>query len=336
MKVVRYLILAAVMVVAVGCSTQHSADPTPQASSSSATSPVPPPPPAVASQFDPRWMGVTPNKPQGWEELNRTITGDFQQFDFRPVRDTEMRRRCNGCAPWTATLTAYAPGKFDPTDAQTGQPVSVNGDHDGFFRPLDEADKTKDAMLAWQYADNAWATAVGMTSTTSGLDQLLELARALKPAERTPIRLPLSLAKLPDDIPLAQIDVDTHRDEPGKLDYGTMIDFAACGLTDIGATRDCRSASESLSVHIAPRDYREPSGGVKHNVVPVKVGGKEGLYDESSFRVSVQLQPGMLVEFEPGGRDRSVVLDILANVAWAPDPGNEATWPVVADWTKWH
>ncbi|MDT7732059.1 MAG: hypothetical protein QOK45_2312, partial [Mycobacterium sp.] len=92
MKVVRYLILAAVMVVA-GCSTQHSADPTPQASSSSATSPpVPPPAPAVASQFDPRWMGVTPNQPQGWEELNRTITGDFQQFDFRPVRDTEMRR----------------------------------------------------------------------------------------------------------------------------------------------------------------------------------------------------------------------------------------------------
>jgi hypothetical protein len=196
MKVkVLVLVSAALTLVAAGCGSQQSADPSPQASSSSATnsSAAPPQTPTVASQFDPRWMGVTPNQPQGWEELNRTITGDFQQFDFRPVNETELRRRCNGCAPWTATLTVYAPGKFDPTDAQSGQPVSVNGDEDGFFRPLDEADKTKDAMLAWQYADNAWATAVGMTSTTSGLDQLLELARALKPAERTPIRLPLSL-----------------------------------------------------------------------------------------------------------------------------------------------
>jgi hypothetical protein len=335
--VFAHLVSVAVVVAAVGCgSHSETPEPSPQASSSANSSSGAPTPPAptVSSLFDPRWFGVTPAQPNGWEELNRTITGDFQQFDFRPVNETEMRRRCNGCAPWTATLTAYAPGKFDPTDAQTGQPVSVNGDDDGFFRPLDEADKTKDAMLAWQYADNAWVTAVGMTSTTSGLDQLLELARALKPAERTPIRLPLSLANLPDDIPLAQIDVDTHRDEPGKLDYGTRIDFAACGLTDIGASRGCRSAAESLSVYIVPRDYREPSGGVNHNVVPVKVGGKDGLYDESSFRVSVQLQPGMLVEFEPGGRERCEVLDILANVAWAPDPGNEATWPVVADWTK--
>ena len=26
--------------------------------------------------------------------------------------------------------------------------------------------------------------------------------------------------------------------------------------------------------------------------------------------------------------------DILAGVAWAPDPGNEATWPTVSDWAK--
>jgi hypothetical protein len=25
---------------------------------------------------------------------------------------------------------------------------------------------------------------------------------------------------------------------------------------------------------------------------------------------------------------------ILANVAWPPDPGNDATWPPVADWAR--
>ena len=339
--VFAHLVSAAIVVAAVGCGSQSGTpEPSPRASSSANSSSGAPTPPAptVSSLFDPRWFAVTPNQPQGWEELNRSITSDFQQFDFRPVNETESRRRCNGCARWTATLTVYAPGKFDPTDAQTGQPVSVNGDNDGFFRPLDEADKTRDAMLAWQYADNAWATAVGMTSATSGLDQLLELARALKPAERTPIRLPLSLANLPADIPLAQINIDTSPLEDSANDYGTTIEFAPCGPSETGAVPDCMVAANSLSVHIWPDDYREPGGGVEPNVVPVKVDGKDGLYNETVGRASVQVQPGMLVEFELGALDRVQPAvqqkDILANVAWAPDPGNEATWPVVADWTK--
>jgi hypothetical protein len=319
------------MAVSVGCSTQQSADPSPQASPSSVTSASPVAPPTVASQFDPRWMGVVPNQPQGWVELSRSITGEFQQFDFRPVDESGYRRRCNGCAPWTAVLTAYAPGKFDPTDARTGQPVSVNGDGDGFFRPADESD---DAVVAWQYADNAWATARGLTSTTSGLDQLLELARALRPGERTPIRLPLCFAHLPDVMPLAEIDVDTRRDEPGKLDYGTMISFAACGLTDTGATRPCATAGQTLDVHISPDDYRELTGGVEHEVVPVRVGGKDGFDDQTIHRVSVSVQPGMVVEFEAGDRDEQAVQDILANVTWATDPGDEATWQPVTVWVS--
>jgi hypothetical protein len=75
--------------------------------------------------------------------------------------------------------------------------------------------------------DTAWLnrTMRGMTSATTELDRMAELAHALQPAEGTPIRLPLSLPNLPDEIPLAQIDVDTHRDEPEKPDYGTMVDF---------------------------------------------------------------------------------------------------------------
>jgi hypothetical protein len=87
-----------------------------------------------------------------------------------------------------------------------------------------------------------------------------------------------------------------------------MIDFAGCGLTDMGATRACRTATDSLSVQMAPRDYREITGGVAHHVVPVKVGGS--------------------------GRDRQAAQDVLANVTWASDSGNEATWPTVSEWAK--
>lgn len=149
------LVSAAHMVVAVGCTTQQSADPSPQASSSSVTSPSAPTLPPTVSQFDARWIGATADQPQGWEELNRRINGDFQQFSLRPTDETESIYGCNGCAPWTADLTAYAAGKFDPTEARKGQPVSVNADGDGL---LVEDQAKHAATLTWQYTENAWAT----------------------------------------------------------------------------------------------------------------------------------------------------------------------------------
>jgi hypothetical protein len=73
-------------------------------------------------------MTLDAPQPWNWEESDRRITSDFQQFGFRPADENEMPRRCNGCGvtPPTAFLTVYAPGKFDPTDAQTAEPVSLN------------------------------------------------------------------------------------------------------------------------------------------------------------------------------------------------------------------
>jgi hypothetical protein len=319
------LVSAAVVVVAAGCSAQQAAEPSPQASSSSVTTPsAAPTPSSTVSQFDARWMGLTPNQPQGWEELNRRITGEFQQFNLRPTDETESMHGCNGCAPWTVALTACAPGKFDPTEARTGQPVTVNADGDGF---LVEDPAKHAATVTWQYTENAWATVRGMTSATNQLDRMVELARALQPTERTPIRLPMSLANVPANVPLAEINID-------KSKYGTRLEFAPCGRTVVSGTPPCMAEGDQMGVQIWPDDYRTPSGGVEHNVVPVTVGGKNGLYDETIHRASVQLQPGMLAEFELGDRDQAAIEGILANVAWAPDPGNDATWPAVSDWAK--
>ena len=113
------IVSSALVIVAAGCSSQHAAEPSPQASAPSVTSSSAAPSSTTVSQFDAQWMGLTPNQPQGWKELNRLITGEFQQFSLRQADDTERRLNCNGCAPWTVDLTAYAPGRFDPTEART-------------------------------------------------------------------------------------------------------------------------------------------------------------------------------------------------------------------------
>lgn len=322
------------MVAAVGCSTQQPADPRASSSTLTSASAAPAPPPTV-SQFDPRWMGVLPDQPMGWAELNRRITGDFQQFSLRPTVETEYRYGCNGCAPWKVDLTAYAPGKFDPAEARIGQPVTVNADGDGFWVE-DQAKHT--ATLTWQYADDAWATAKGMTSATTELDRLVELAHALQPTQRTPIRLPLGMGNLPANMPLAEINVDTSPLQDDGLDYGTRLEFAPCGMAQNGSVGDCRLGTDSMSVHIWPDDYRTPTGGLEHIIVPLSVGGGDGLYDELTQEAAVQVQPGMHVEFElsgPSYPDRRAGFErILAGVSLAPDPGNDATWPAVIDWAK--
>jgi hypothetical protein len=327
-----HLVSAALMVAAAGCSTQQSADPPPQASSSSVTSaPAVPTPPPTVSQFDARWMGLVPNQPQRWEELNRRITSEFQQFNLRPTDDTESRYGCNGCAPWTVELTAYDSGKFDPTEARTGQPVTVNADGDGFFR---EDPAKHAATLTWQYADDAWATVRGLTSATVELDRMVELAHALQPTQRTPIRLPLSMANVPTDIPLAEINID-------KNDYGTRLEFAPCGRTEVSGTPPCMTEGGHIGVQIWPSD-RYYGHIQEENSVPMEIGGRDGIYNDGANRggeeAAVRVAPGMLVVFEIGragpAEATAKLTDILPGVSWAPDPGNEESWPAVSDWAQ--
>ncbi len=321
--------------IAPGCSTAGS--PTASSSlsaSSSAQSPAAAPVPAAVtvSQFDPQWM--TLETPQSWNEVDRQITGAFQQFGLRPVDETDMPRKCNGCGvePPTAFLTAYAPGKFDPTEARAGEPVAVNADGDGFFRASKDSE---DAALAWEYADGAWATVRGRTTITSEPARMTELARALRPDDRSAIRLPLSIPRLPESLPLAEISV--HRGV-----YGTKLHFAACGSTDIGATPSCYGKADNMRVQIWRADGYY--GHIQEQrSIPVQIGGRDGLYDPASNRAAVQAQPGMLVVLELSGpwkpvrtKPQADLKDILATVVWASDPGNEQTWLPVADWVTWN
>ena len=274
-------------------------------------------------------MGIEAQTPWNWQESTRGITRDFQNFGFRPIGETEMPRRCNGCgvAPPTASMTVFAPGVYDPADIRSDRRVSVLDEGDGRFRPAEGAD---DAVLAWQYADDAWATVRGTTSTTSQLDRMLELARALRPAQRTPIGVPFSLANLPANLPLTEVYTDHG-------EYGTTVRFGACGMTDRGAVPTCMTESERLAVQIWPNAGYQ--GHIQqHQTVPVRVGGEEGLYDAAFGEAAVPLDDGSLAVFElsaPNGVTPSIELaDVLAAVEWAPNPGRESTWRAIGEWVK--
>ena len=260
--------------------------------------------------------------PSSWTESERRITSEFQQFGLRPVGETDPPRKCNGCGsePPTAFLTVYAPGAFDPSGVQTGQSVTVNADGDGFLRPSENG---QDAVLAWRYADDAWATVRGRTALASERDRMLELARALRPTDRTAIRLPVSIPDVPSPMSLVEINIDRGR-------YGTTIVFGGCATTDERAYRDCPVQAGDMRVQIWPADGY--SGLIdEKDAVPMKIGGRNGLYDAAGQTAAVQVQPGMVAVL---AIPKAALTDILATLTWAPDPGDEKTWPAVADWSK--
>ena len=267
---------------------------------------------------------MTVNAPKSWTESGRRITSEFQQFGLRPLDENEVPRRCNGCGvdPPTAFLTVYGSGKFDPTAAEAGERLTVNTDNDGFFLASRNSD---DAVLAWKYAENSWATVRGRTTITSERDRMLELARALQPTVFTKIHVPLSIPDVPASMPLAEISVD-------RGEYGTTLLFAKCGGTDIGGIPACVGEADSMRVQIWPADGY--SGIIQEQKsVPMRIGGREGLYEAGAKTAAVQVQPGMLVVFELSASP-SEAKEILATVGWASDPGDEGTWLPVSDWAR--
>ena len=95
--------------------------------------------------------------------------------------------------------------------------MDVNG-REGFFRPSVDLE---DAVLTWSYADDAWATVHGKATDTSELDVMVALAGDLRPTDRIPVRLPLSLSNVPSDMPLSSIKVQSGH-------WPTTVDFDTC------------------------------------------------------------------------------------------------------------
>jgi hypothetical protein len=322
--------VGAVVTLAAGCAAPPSS--TANAPNNAAAAPTA----GVGSRIDPGWLGFS--SPDGnWKVLARNIAHDRQTLDLQPSDETfEFPNECSGCnhPPATAILTVYARGAYDPVAVRTGQPVTVNGGDGFFLSPRWPAG----AVLAWQYGKNAWATAQGRSKTAGDLDRLLELAAQVHPTERTPVRFPLSLATLPADMPSSSVD-------SWGANFQTTLSFDGCGDGKFAVpVAACARPSDRLSIRLSRSDefssYRVVNGGQRREVytVPVKIGGREGyLHEDHVNEAAIKVVPGLVVVFGlsgPSGPPADRLEDVLANVEWAPDPDDEATWPAVTDWAK--
>ncbi|MFB9408305.1 hypothetical protein [Dactylosporangium matsuzakiense] len=91
---------------------------------------------------------------------------------------------------YSANITVYRPGVFQPTKFANGEKVTVNG-RPGLFASsmmyIDSSDIGPNVALAWQYADNAWAVAASVVDGEFNRAELLQLAAGLAPSPPAPV-----------------------------------------------------------------------------------------------------------------------------------------------------
>ena len=102
--------------------------------------------------------------------------------------------------------------------------------------------------------------------------------------------------------------------------------------------------SGSLGVEILQRDDYPESSVLQP--VDRTIGGRDGRSDPKYFWAAIQVEKGVYVEFnlisprtpertpQTDDAGRTQLDEVLNSVSWAPDPANEASWPVISDWAK--
>ncbi|MGU3500363.1 hypothetical protein [Mycobacterium sp. C31M] len=317
--------LVATMTVFTGCAQPAS----PPATTATATAAAPAP--AVRTVIDPRWITVD-TADGAWWVLNHEISRNRQRFDLQPDDETFVYpNECAGCnhPAWTAALTVYARGVFDPAVAMAGEPVTVGG-AEGYLTP---PRWPAGPVLTWRYDTNSWATVQGTTESTGDLARLLDIAVRVRVADRTAIRYPLSLATLPADVPLSGV--------VGGRDGPLTLSFDACGsgVFELPVIA-CSDVSDRLDIRWWASDefpeHRIDGGQRKEAFTqPVQIGGRDGFLHEfrPTAEAAITVAPGVTVTFELSGPGSLQLGDVLAAVRWAPDPADKNSWPAVADWT---
>ncbi|MEU7865211.1 hypothetical protein [Dactylosporangium sp. NPDC049140] len=101
---------------------------------------------------------------------------------------------------YSANITVYRPGVFQPTKFANAAPVKVNG-RPGLFAAsvmyIDSTDLAPGVALAWQYADNAWAVASSVVQGKYNKDELVKIASAFAPAQVAPATVAIKATYAP-------------------------------------------------------------------------------------------------------------------------------------------
>ncbi|GAA0798715.1 hypothetical protein [Spirilliplanes yamanashiensis] len=133
---------------------------------------------------------------------NDESVGDVSEAELAANRS---RPRLN------AFLTVYRPGAFDPEGIEEGTELTVAGRRAVQATTQVHADPPAvpggDKLLAWEYADNAWATVTSQSNDAAepSFADLATLVPGLRQSPARPATLPFTVGHVPDGYQAVQV-----------------------------------------------------------------------------------------------------------------------------------
>ena len=117
-------------------------------------------------------------------------------------------------------LTVYRPGAFDPGSLDGTEPITVSGRAARWDETFPTSPNNTDRLLAWQYADNAWATVQLSQDDQPSYEQVRSLAGGLRTTEPVVARLPFALSYVPKGYQAVEVGTRVETGSASPAGYG--------------------------------------------------------------------------------------------------------------------
>ncbi|MEV7629910.1 serine/threonine-protein kinase [Actinoplanes sp. NPDC089786] len=168
------------------------------------------------------------------------------------------------------TLTVYRPGAFDPAGLDGTERVTVGGRPARWDETYPTTPNNTDRMLAWQYADNAWATIQTVRDGQPSFDQLRSLAGGLRTGGSVVARLPFRLTYVPKGYQAVEVGTQVETGAASPAQYGdaqpAAVVFAGPAPKPTGLLRPWDPKSEGARSPIKNNFLVSVALGTQHKV----------------------------------------------------------------------
>jgi hypothetical protein len=228
---------------------------------------------------------------------------------------------------YSALLTVYRPGTFEPTRFNGAEAVRVAG-HPGLYAPAVHYqpgdDSPSKGALAWQYAEDAWATLASVTPDGYSKAEFVQIAAGLAAAPPTTATSPVKLTWTPPGYGLTSAGAtdDYPNGGPYMVSSQRLIKTrpAYTGLT---ATVDASATgSPTFRVGVFPVSFADNSH--------VRPGAASYCNDGNANLCYRMTSDGKyLIEISSNGGLSTADLRRVLDSAKLADPADRSTWSPV-------
>lgn len=268
---------------------------------------------ATALRYDFRVVDV----PAPYRSLPGVICSAMQQVHVT-LDGVALRSRDNPDGPFPqGSVTVFSKRAFDPTAAENGRRVTVQG-HRGYFGNLPVVGPSLPVpksvpTLVWEYAPDSWAV-VQASWSQNPLAGAQLLAARVRIGEHQPVLMPFKLGWVPDGLVAG-----------GAQDWGI-------GLSDgLPAKRaDCSTASCGSAMSVSVYEPGVPDAPHAPGTRRLKISGHDAILYPRAAELDVGLGDRTLwIRVDPNhvGKfsDRDLI-KIAQNVTMSPNMTDQKTW----------